>query len=668
MKKVASTNRVPADVPKSGCIIRVLVEEFHNVFKRIVDLHSPLFRGPEEDPNQYFEMAAKGVQSRRLTDEMPPKVVEVTNWLICSCMDVTEALKFALSDSGKRLGLVPCGGVAVLLAEEENRRWTVKTNNAPIGEVFCYLPLRIKTGLPVHINGCFAVTSNRKEIWKTDTKGQWNSVFMRHVIVQAYLAALTMLRAMTESGELLNYNYYAAWPDPSQVHDDFTLVSQGVYQELAKGGDSEHAKVFSDGNTWVSIKFVRFLDDALLCRPDIGPAAFKIFLKYLKKSGSQDLCAVELPDWVKEGFDDAGCKGRLMENTLTEKQFFSDVFFPHIQEIDEELRDPLMHHVLNEKLEDFASILRVTPCIPCSGPNKELVLPSRLIHPEGRVAKLYNSEDGRFPEGTSKDYLNPVCLVKLVQLGMVKDDLSWEDLIERAQSVIDLNENDHTAACLRSSIILSLIDEKLKMSDPGAAELFEKLHDTKFLPFLSRPAGFSLPWHGNDYSPITMFSAKELFTTEHQETVCLMKPILNENSPSFKGCGAMSLAVKDCLGLIRKPSVSLVISQLKKLSQSFDGVTLYQENITNACYKFLHEEMLQDEESKGKITEELKEFNSILVENTYVNPFKVAFHLNFDAAPHLYQLPNKYRNSCRELFENVWGTAELHSHGLLNSS
>ncbi|KAG7253719.1 hypothetical protein CRUP_023164 [Coryphaenoides rupestris] len=84
MKKVTATNRVPADVPKSGCIIRIIVEEFHNVFKRIVDLQSPLFRGSEEDPNQYFEMAAKGIQTRRLTDEMPQKAVEVTNWLICS--------------------------------------------------------------------------------------------------------------------------------------------------------------------------------------------------------------------------------------------------------------------------------------------------------------------------------------------------------------------------------------------------------------------------------------------------------------------------------------------------------------------------------------------------------------------------------------------------------
>ncbi|KAJ7995472.1 hypothetical protein DPEC_G00244910 [Dallia pectoralis] len=645
MKKVAATNRVPADTPKSGCIIRIVVEEFHNVFKRIVDLQSPLFRGSEEDPSSYFEMAAKDGKNRRLTDEIPQKAVETTNWLICSCMDVTEALKFSLSESGKRLGLVPCGGVAILLSEEENRKWTVKANanhSNPIGEVFCYLPLRIKTGLPVHINGCFAVTSNRKEIWKTDTKGHWNSVFMRNVIVQAYLAALSMLRLMAESGELLDYSYYVAWPDPSVVHNDFTVISQGVYQEIAKGGDSEHAKVFSDGKIWVSIKNVRFLDDSLLCRPDIGPSAFKIFLKYLKKSGAQDLCAVELPDWVKEGFEDAGCKGKLMENTLTEKQFFSDVFFPNILDIDKELRDPLMHYVLNDKLDEFASILKETPCIPCSAPNQQLVLPSRLIHPEGRVAKLYNADDGRFPEGSSKDYMNPVCLVKLVQLGMVKDDLSWEDLIERAESVFALNEKDHSSACLRSSVILSLIDEKLKLTDSGADQLLEKLQDIKFLPFLTKPAGFSLPWHGNTFPSSTMFSAKELFTTDHQDTVCLIKAILNENSPSFKGCGPITLAVKDYLGLLRKPTVGLVVSQLRELAKSFDGVTLYQENITNACYKYLHEELLQDAKAKTQINAELKTFCSILVENTYVEPFKVAFYQNFDAAPYLYQLPNKF--------------------------
>lgn len=653
MKKVVTSNKVPVDIPKSGCIIRIVVEEFHNVFRRILDLQSPLFRGSEEDPSSYFEMANKGSTPKRLTDEMPQKAVENTNWLISSCMDSTEALKFSLSESGKRLGLVPCGGIAVLLSEEDNRKWTMKINANPIGEVFCYLPLRIKTGLPVHINGCFAVTSNRKEIWKTDTKGQWNSLFMRHVIVQAYLGALNMLRTMSENGELLNYSYYAAWPDPGIVHDDFNLISQGVYQEIAKGNDNDNAKFFSDGKTWVSIKYIRFLDDSLLSKPEVGPAAFKIFMKYLKMCGSQNLCAVELPDWVKEGFDDAGCKGKLMENTLTEKQFFSDVFFPNIQDIESELRDPLMHYVLYEKVDDFASILRETPCIPCSGPTQCLVLPSRLIHPEGRVAKLYTSEDGRFPEGSLKDYLNPVCLVKLVQLGMVKDDLAWEDVTERAESVMALNEVDHIAACHRSSILLTLIDEKLKMRDPRTDEFVEKFHTINFLPFLTKPAGFSLPWYGNNFQQSTMFSTKDLFTTDHQDTVCLMKPILNENSPSFRGCGPISLAVKDFLGLIKKPAVMLVISQLRELSKSFDGVTLYQENITNACYKYLYEELMQSKAAKEEVRDQLKTFCSILVENTYVNPSKVAFYLNFDAAPYLYQLPNKYRNSCRELFENV---------------
>jgi len=34
------------------------------------------------------------------------------------------------------------------------------------GECFCYLPLNIKTGLPVHVSSNFAVMSNRRGIWK----------------------------------------------------------------------------------------------------------------------------------------------------------------------------------------------------------------------------------------------------------------------------------------------------------------------------------------------------------------------------------------------------------------------------------------------------------------------------------------------------------------------
>ncbi|XP_045444568.1 sacsin isoform X3 [Pipistrellus kuhlii] len=646
----SSNKKPPTDAPKSSCILQITVEEFHHVFRRIADLHSPLFRGPDDDPAALFEMAKSG-QSKKPSDELSQKTVECTTWLICTCMDTGEALKFSLSESGRRLGLVPCGAVGVLLSEVQDQKWTVKPH---IGEVFCYLPLRIKTGLPVHINGCFAVTSNRKEIWKTDTKGRWNTTFMRHVIVKAYLEALSVLRNLATSGELMDYTYYAVWPDPDTVHDDFSVICQGFYEDIAHGKGKELTRVFSDGTTWVSMKNVRFLDDSILKRRDVGPAAFKIFLKYLKKTGSKDLCAVELPASVKLGFEEAGCKQILLENTFSEKQFFSEVFFPNIQEIEAELRDPLMNFVLNEKIEEFSGILRVTPCIPCSLEGHPLVLPSRLIHPEGRVAKLFDTKDGRFPYGSTQDYLNPIILIKLVQLGMAKDDILWDDMLERTESVTEINKSDHAAACLRSSILLSLIDEKLKIRDPRAKDFAAKYQTIPFLPFLTKPAGFSLDWKGNSFKPETMFAATDLYTAEHQDIVCLLQPILNENSHSFRGCGSVPLAVKEFLGLLRKPTVDLVVNQLKEVAKSVnDGVTLYQENITNACYKYLHEAMMQNETIKLSIVEKLKTFSFILVENTYVDSEKVSFHLNFEAAPYLYQLPNKYKNNFRELFESV---------------
>ncbi|XP_078258551.1 sacsin isoform X1 [Rhinoraja longicauda] len=654
MKTLASSRQLPSEAPRCACIVQIVVDEFLQVFRRVVDLHSPLFRDPEDGASPFVDFLAKVAQGRKKAsgESAPEKVTESTTWLICSCMDTGEALMFSLQESGRRLGLVPCGAVSILLSEVEGGKWSIKTNGSAFGEVFCYLPLRINTGLPVHINGCFAVSSNRKEIWKTDAKGRWNTIFMRHVIVQAYLEALAVLRDMAVNAELDDYDYYTLWPDITLVHDDFAVVWQGFYEDIAKGRGNKLTEVFSDGTSWVSIRSIRFLDDTLLRRPVVGPLAFKILLQFLKKAKPQPLCAVELPPWVRAGFEEAGCRSILLENTFSEKQFFTEAFFPYIEEIEADLRDPLMLYVLDEKVLELSGLLRASCCIPSSGEDQQLSVPSRLIHPEGRVAKLYDISDGRFPSGTPQDYLNPVRLVKLVQLGMIKDDISWEDLLERARSVAALNESDHAAACLRCSIILSLIDEKLKFRDHRAKDFAVKFQSISFLPFLKKPPGFSLHWKGNDFQPETLFSAKDVYPLEYQDVVCLLHPILNENPPS-KGCGSLSSSVKDFLGLLKKPPILVVLEQLKKVATGFDGITLCQENITNACYKYLHEAMMKNETAKVQINEELQSFPFVLVENTYVDSAKVAFHLNFDATPYLYQLPNKYRNNFREFFEKL---------------
>ena len=61
---------------------------------------------------------------------------------------------------------------------------SAEDNSAAGGNVFCYLPLPIKSGLPIHINGAFAVTSNRRHLIEkvTDNKSnqlvEWNTALM----------------------------------------------------------------------------------------------------------------------------------------------------------------------------------------------------------------------------------------------------------------------------------------------------------------------------------------------------------------------------------------------------------------------------------------------------------------------------------------------------------
>ena len=60
------------------------------------------------------------------------------------------------------LNLLPWGGVAIKLGENNEAR-------ACEGHAFVFLPLPIATGLPVHVNGFFELSENRRELWYADS-------------------------------------------------------------------------------------------------------------------------------------------------------------------------------------------------------------------------------------------------------------------------------------------------------------------------------------------------------------------------------------------------------------------------------------------------------------------------------------------------------------------
>ena len=65
------------------------------------------------------------------------------------------------------------------------------------GKIFCFLPLPVQTGLPVHINGRFILSSSRRSLWTSDTgddnQTKWNSSLIQ-AISSSYVYFLTQAR------------------------------------------------------------------------------------------------------------------------------------------------------------------------------------------------------------------------------------------------------------------------------------------------------------------------------------------------------------------------------------------------------------------------------------------------------------------------------------------
>ncbi len=57
----------------------------------------------------------------------------------------------------------------------------------PDGQAYCFLPLPISTGLPVHVNAFFALSSNRRTLWMgdKDTSGN-NRIDMDINVIEFY--------------------------------------------------------------------------------------------------------------------------------------------------------------------------------------------------------------------------------------------------------------------------------------------------------------------------------------------------------------------------------------------------------------------------------------------------------------------------------------------------
>ncbi|CAG2253132.1 unnamed protein product [Mytilus edulis] len=123
---------------------------------------------------------------------------KLTKWLIVRRVGFSKTEK--CPDEIKKayqkgdLGLLPRGGVALLIPEKEAE--CVFEH----GRVFCSLPLPLESGLPIHFNGHFALDHEaRRSLYTDNQKGfrvLWNNHLLKDIIAPSYTTGLLEMKEL----------------------------------------------------------------------------------------------------------------------------------------------------------------------------------------------------------------------------------------------------------------------------------------------------------------------------------------------------------------------------------------------------------------------------------------------------------------------------------------
>ena len=559
-----------------------------------------------------------------------------TFWLVVSSMGSGEAMQVAKNDAT----LLPSAGVACRLESRKSNRFLPLPIEKKVdgrivnGTIFCYLPLPICSGLPVHINGAFAVASNRRclqekvEDDKTHFGVNWNDVLMQDSVVSAFVDLLEDLKSIAPKDG--TYTFHLMWPRASQVQQNCRSFLKSFYSKLAAGSYS----LFSDGEKWVDINGVVFLDPAFREESNIGDAANQV----LEMHFQGHLVVIDMPHDILHSFESCGQQGKISPKGFNKIRFFQEIFFPNIAMIPENLRNLLTLHALIFNPRDFElrEMLMQHPCIPVSPNGASLKRPSDLIRPDSEAASLFCPEDGKFPFGTKESYLHPRILTILDDLGMSSNDLPWREVAERAESIHVLHNVDIDAGRERVKAVINFMERKLKRGhlSPGP-DVCIRIEKARFLPVLQKPANFPLTWKGDHLEKNSLLSPKEIYPEDRKNLVCCTEPVIGM---------AISQNVSELLNLhLKSVTVQHVMRQLENaMSVRPESLTRTQFEELDCVCKEAYITLQHFLTYHGvDIISPIKGKSFILLGRNFVSAKQVAFTLYADCSPYLFKLPTQ---------------------------
>ena len=586
----------------------------------------------EEGPRR-VEMLAIKVSIVQSDQSNVPHVVEANEtWLVNSCTGNRKSLEVAKSVHGVRNGVIPVTGTAAKILRSnfsDGKLSDVQVSSVP-GEVFCFMPLSIESGFPVHVNGSFSVYSNRRRLWEEGIgehnafkpfEAQWNEALMEDSLVQAYLKLLHMLTSYTDE----NYEFHSLWPNPVNVN--YPKAWKPFLVSFFNKIIDEEWPLFYCNQRW------RRLHDCLVLDPKLGRVAHCVTIMNLL-----DENVLSLPEHLMRAFISAGKEYFINSHMLTEDRFLREFFFPRVAQIPSEFRNSVLLHILDRRLSknrNYDDLLRTYPSFSCSKDDQALRKPNELVHPKGKAACLFFEDEKRFPMNDC--FLEKERAMMLEELGMAIDLLPWQTLCERAECIS--NRCDATKA--------ELLVKYMNQAPPERAitsQETERLRAAEFLPILSKPKDHPFPWKSDECRTKKLASANNLFLERHKHLVGSSQLILDESTPNVS---VPNQYLKRILGITSKqPVLRDVITQLDHVIQMCHELAKEEkESACSAIYEFFQKIVTTEKYKSMKpyLRLELDYRTWMLVNDEMVHPELVARNWNKpDCSPYLFSLPAWY--------------------------
>ncbi|XP_022079700.1 sacsin-like [Acanthaster planci] len=594
-------------------------------------------RQPLPETTQIVNVALETLASGRGAKKKPKKTT--CHFIVSSCMVSGKCLQLAHTKDGIKAGVLPCGGVAAKLVSGE-KGLTPETTH---GKAFSFLPLDVSTGLGFHVNGNFLLQPNRRQLWSkpsSDTgefESRWNIGFMESVLVQAFINLMKDLQVLQEQSMVDARNFQCLWPRRNKTESDFHPFVDAFYKIV--GSSSDAPAVIFNQSRWVSVHECFFTNWS----PN-DPEDLKRSIKTLLNKDQYPKQCVELEKDVVSSIKQADANKFFDGNTFSIERFLSEVFFSMLKDKPDDIesvhRNRIVIHTLDlrlgeRKVGDYDGLLSTTECIPCSPEGEDLLSPKDLVNPTTPVGSLYSETDCRFPHGEL--YRKEERLLSLSQLGMASDDLPWDDICERAESLAKGENVDQ-----RCKTLLKLMDEKLRSHEPTVDQK-RRLQEAAFLPVMKKPAEYPIDWCqcGDDY-----MSAEQLHVPEHKNLLGSVQPLLDEKK---LGSDAMSQNIKALLGFTEKRvDVGDAIAQLAiVINQAHEGVHQIS-GMVGSIYAYLQNKLCALSQS-GDVTvkqghsahvEQLRSLKFVFFDSKFKECKQLAFQYRGRSGPYLYGVPH----------------------------